>query len=294
MIAQCKGKDISKVPKSKLLKTGWYSSIKYDGNYVQIEKRGSIIKFWTSGGKEFYIDHIADELLNLNPNIDFTIECEYIADTNGKLGSRARCSTGHYRANFKNGIKNNCIPGMDIFKAFDCIYYEEYIGQAMTNFTCNYRVRNTLLRELNLGTSIEPVEVYPINDLETISKGVLLLTNAGWEGMMLMHETHQYQPGKRVNTAIKDKGNRPTADLLCIDVLAGEGKYSEMIGSLMLQDSQGRIVAVGSGMNDSDRNMSADWYLGKIIEISYEQILDTYIQPIYIGIRDDKIVEEID
>ena len=290
MIAQCKGKDIGKVPKSKLLEDGWYSSIKYDGNYVQIEKRGNIIKFWTSGGKQFYIDHIADELVNRNPNTDFTIECEYIADTNGKLGARARCSTGHYRANFKKGIKNNCIPGNDIFKAFDCIYYEEDIGQRMTNFTCNYRIRQVLLHTLNLGSHVEPVEVYKANNLKTIKKGAISLIKEGYEGLMLMHEDHQYRPSKRVNDAIKLK-LRPTADLLCIDVTAGEGKYSEMIGSLVLQDSAGRIVSVGSGLNDIDRSMSADWYLGRVIEIEYEQILDTYIQPTYVSIRANKEID---
>lgn len=295
MIAQCKGKDIDKVAASKLLQDGWYSSIKYDGNYVQIEKRGNIIKFWTSGGKQFYIEHIAEELINRNPNVDFTIECEYIADTDGKLGSRGRCTTTTYRTNFAKGISNNCIPGMDIFKVFDCIYYEEEVGQSMTNYNTAFRVRRALLQQLNLGTHLELVEVYPKNDLETIKKGVHLLTNAGYEGFFLVHETHTYEPSKRVNTAIKLK-LRPTADLLCIDVEAGEGKYAEMIGSLVLQDSKGRIVRVGSGLDDADRSMSADWFLGKVIEIEYEQIIQngTYQQPVFIQIRKDKDINDID
>ena len=47
MIEQCKGKDLTDVPKSRLLPDGWYTSIKYDGNYVQIEKKGNEVKFYT-------------------------------------------------------------------------------------------------------------------------------------------------------------------------------------------------------------------------------------------------------
>ena len=46
---------------------------------------------------------------------------------------------------------------------------------------------------------------------------------------------------------------RPTADLLCIDVAEGEGKYDKMLGSLVLQDFEGRIVSAGSGLRDNDR-----------------------------------------
>ena len=293
MIAQCKGKDLSKVPKSKLLKDGWYSSIKYDGNYVQIEKIGNIVKFWTSGGKQFYIEHIAEELLNQNPNTDFIIECEYIAYTDGKLGSRGKCTTTTYRINFEKGITNIYTLGQDIFKVFDCIYYEEAIGQAMIHFTAKYPIRQTLLNNLNLGTHIEPVEVYPVNDLETILKASNLFTDSGYEGLMLIHESHQYQPGKRLNTAIKLK-SRPTADLLCIDVLTGESKYAEMIGSLVLKDNEGRIVSVGSGLDDNQRRPElSDWYIGKVIEIKYEQIIDTYIQPTFVSVREDKEPKDI-
>jgi diguanylate cyclase (GGDEF)-like protein len=46
MIKQCKGKDLDKIAKSRLLQEDYYLSTKYDGNYCQIHKVGDeVIKF---------------------------------------------------------------------------------------------------------------------------------------------------------------------------------------------------------------------------------------------------------
>jgi len=100
-----------------------------------------------------------------------------------------------------------------------------------------------------------------------------------------------YHFEKRVNHAIKIK-QRPTTDLLCIDTELGEGKYADCIGALILTDSKGRIVKVGSGLSDSDRRTHEDYFIGKIIEINYEQIMETYQQPTFVQVREDKSQED--
>jgi len=114
------------------------------------------------------------------------------------------------------------------------------------------------------------------------------LVNEGWEGCMCVDGNSKYQIGKRVNYSVKLK-YRKTADLLCIDTIPGDGKYVGEIGSLVLQDSEGRIVAVGSGLDDIDRVKNPNHFIGKIIEIEYEQIMDTYIQPVFNCVRYDKV-----
>ena len=49
-----------------------------------------------------------------------------------------------------------------------------------------------------------------------------------------------------------------------------------------------------AGLDDTDRSGLHAYYIGKVIEVEYEQILDTYIQPTYKTIREDKTKEEID
>jgi ATP-dependent DNA ligase len=293
MIEQCKGKDISDVPVSKLGNL-FFASVKYDGNYVQIHKTGNIVKFYTSGNKEFYIEHIADELIVGNPNIDFIIEAEYIAASAGKLGDRtqaARLTT--YRTNFEKGISNKCTPGSDIFKVFDCLKWLDTRCNGGFDINCKacFELRLEYLLDIDLGTHMEAVG-FTLGSLAECKAMAKSWAAKGYEGMYLKSPSHVYYPGKRVNDAIKLKV-RPTADLLCVDIICGDGKYQGLIGSLVLKDSKGRQVAVGSGLSDADRRAGYDTYIGKVIEIEYEQILATYMQPVFVGIRADKCQYEI-
>lgn len=292
MIAQCKGKDLNKVPKSKL-GNEFYQSIKYDGHYVQIVKVAGLVRFFTSGGKEFYIEHIADELFNLNPFEDFILEAEYIADTTGKLGNRGKAAKlTTYRTNFEKGLDSGAVPDKDIFKVFDCIWSRNLKHNGGLEPGCNtFSERLDYLHTLELGTHCELVEYFGPQSLEECKESTKGFVNRGYEGTYLKAPGHLYNPGKRVNNAIKLK-LRPTADLLCIDVEDGEGKYTGMIGSLVLQDSTGRIVRVGSGLDDYQRSLKPSEFVGNIVEIEYEQILDTYIQPTFVTVRNDK--KEID
>ena len=287
MIKQCKAKMLDKIPASKLNKDIlYYASIKYDGNYTQIHKIGNDVHFFTSGGKEFYLPAIADYLVANNKNVDFKLECEYINETDGKLGDRgaaARLTT--YTTNFSKGIKSISY-GYGRFMVFDCMYFKDSDGLGYDVGDVTFKIRTHQLNKLNLGYNLVPVTnvLLGFDDAKAYARSVI---SAGFEGVILKSETHKYYAGKRVNNAIKIK-MRPTADLLCIDTLEGEGKYTGMIGSLVLQDKEGRTVKVGSGLNDTLRSKSADYFTGKVIEIEYEQIIDTYIQPTFIAVREDK------
>ena len=49
-----------------------------------------------------------------------------------------------------------------------------------------------------------------------------------------------------------------------------------------------------SGLCDFSRGRDSSVFVGSVVEIEYEQILDTYIQPTFICIREDKTAEDID
>ena len=300
MIKQCKGKYLHQVPVSKL-KNLFYVSIKYDGHYVQIHKRGDEVKFYTSGGKEFYIKDIAEKLIQGNKDKDFIIEAEYIANTNGKLGSRSKAAKlTTYRTNFSKGIETN--SSGDMFMVFDILELKTITdnGDMITYIDVNSKINTFETRLHSLKHSIYlPLD----NFIKVEYEGPFILSlckdfakekaKEGYEGVYLKAPNHLYLPGKRVNDAIKIKV-RPTADLVCIDIEEGQGKYEGMIGSLVLRDKEGRIVKVGSGLSDEDRSQTIDYFYNKVIEIEYEQILDTYIQPSFVRIREDKDATDID
>lgn len=262
MIKQCKGKDLSKVPMSKLEYDNWSFAIKYDGNYIQIRKIGNSVRFFTSNAKEFYIKNIADFLI-INNDHDFDLECEYIADTDGKLGSRKYCSTGTFRANFRKGIE--------------------------TNTDNKFMVFNTFGVDVKLPDNMPLIEWSNTNySLEKCKELAVEYASDDYEGLMLKHISFEYKPGKRVNNLIKLKA-RETADLRCISITPGNDGFEGKIGSLNLYcEDLDVVVSVSSGLNIEDREVDPSTYINKIIEISYEQILDTYVQPVFIGIRNDK------
>ncbi len=86
------------------------------------------------------------------------------------------------------------------------------------------------------------------------------------------------------------------ADLLCVDVEEGSGKYKGKVGALVLETSCGRLrVKVGTGLNDLDRAKPFDFYIGKVIEIQYNEFIkskskttDSLFLPRFIEVREDK------
>ena len=104
---------------------------------------------------------------------------------------------------------------------------------------------------------------------------------------------------------VKMKKKDP-ADLLCVGtiphskatVTRGDKVIdsSNWVGSLMLESSDGKIaVNSGSGLDDEDRAKGADFYIGKIIEVEYNEIITSknkdvasLFLPIVKEVRDDK------
>ncbi len=284
MTKQNKGKDLSKIPASKLVDGQYYASIKYDGFYTQIQYYNNIVTFHTSGGKEFYLDHMA-EYIKKHFTEDFHIECEYNYSCPGYLGDRGKSAIlTTYRTNYTKQILTRGNSLKDIFRVLDIID---------TNHT--FKQRHKRLMDLFFGKKWFDIPTqYIVNSLQggkDLAKGFV---EEGYEGAMLKSPDHIYKPGKRTNDIIKIKP-RLTADLLCVAWKEGEGKYAGLIGSLLLQDSNGIQVAAGSGLSDSQRSLPANSFIGQVIEIEYETQSDNgvWLQPIIKHIRYDKSPKDI-
>lgn len=281
--------NLAAIHRSEFEKKTWLVSTKYDGNMIFIEKIGDKVRFFTSNGKEFYLGGVAD-WLKTYPG-DFTFTAEFMYGCEGKLGDRTKSAIlTTFRTDFTKGIESSYDPFQICIRVFDIIdsgKYHERLAKCHYILTqIEYHRRPGVLKE-----SLAVIDVKALNGAEAIAwaKDAVKL---GWEGAMVVDPDSTYQAGKRVPYAVKLKF-RKTADLLCIDVEQGIGKCNG-IGALVLQDKAGRVVKVGSGLDYSSDTRSGDQFIGKVIEIEYEQILDTYIQPVFVCVRDDKTKEDID
>jgi ATP-dependent DNA ligase len=291
-----KGKAYDNLPKKELgafnLKE-YVVSTKYDGNQIFIIKEGSSVRYFTSDYKEFKLKQQIDDILLLNTN-DFILVCEFMYDSVGRLGDRRYSAIlTTLRTNFNKGLTNISLRLEKInIKAFDYINLSDTQNLVGSNgellkYTMPYNHRLDAATYLELPDQISIITFQTMTGFEAMIRAASLVRD-GWEGCMAVEPSSHYFIGKRVNHSIKLKV-RKTVDLRCIAVTQGIGKYTGMIGSLVLQDKKGRVVSVGSGLEDYQRALKPEYFIGEIVEIEYEQILDTYIQPTFTRVRDDKV-----
>jgi ATP-dependent DNA ligase len=286
-----KGKDYEDLPQ-KALNTFdddlWVVSTKYDGNQIFITKRGGIVSMYTSSWKEFYIEVVAEEVKRLEG--DFIVIGEFMQGCEGKLGDRIHSAVlTTYRTNFSKNCGNTlALETKANIKVFDFLFYSTYAPIPLITPSYADRLQKAIYW-LEDCKYLSVIDHCILNGKEA-KNYTKQLVKQGWEGTMCVAPASAYEVGKRVNHSVKLK-YRKTADLLCIGIVPGEGKYEGQIGALLLKDSKDRLVSVGSGLNDYQRSLPSGEFLGKVIEIEYEQIIDTYIQPTFVCIREDKEID---
>lgn len=259
--------------KNKNIKFPILAQIKYDGNCTVTEVRGGNVKHYTSGNLTYI--HIDDYGFDFADVADGYYLAERIGGE-GKLGDRTKCNL--------RGSKHSQTSENHSYMVFDYISIKDYeAGKSSIPYA--KRMRNLEITGVPADYIVGSYTVHNMYELEILLYNVV---KQGYEGLMLIAEDFIWEDTKSRKPHLCKYKRRRTADLACIGTVQGEGKYVGMIGALVLQDSEGRIVCVGSGLTDAERAMRHEQFVHKIIEIEYEQILDTYIQPTFICVRYDK------
>ena len=299
-----KAKDISKIdPNSWKLAYPVLCNIKWDGHYTVMVKEEksycdclcesdcdgtsesgcicdcdceSDLEHITSGGHHYrvvdgtyYINDKEVKLNKLPPNA-------YIAERvggEGKLGDRKLVAL--------KGPKDDKVSSGHSFRIFDVLSLSDYReGKSQTPYG----------KRINWDAhSIGRV----CRNSEEVLRYARDVTRLGYEGIVVKAYDMKWRDSKSRQWDFCKYKPRPTADLICIKEVGGTGKYKGFIGSLLLQDSRGLQVNVGSGLTDIDRQ-AWGFYKNRVVEIEYEQVIDTYIQPVFLHVREDKTIDEID
>lgn len=259
--------------------------VKYDGRWTRIVKHPSgKVTYYSSGKKMFEL--LDDQVFGLDETPVGVYFAEMMGEgIEGRLGERTE--SGIQTTFFTNTSKGLFNHGKPTWRIFDFVTIADYdVGICELSFINRWSYLKDKIPNSFLA-----------HDMECLNKAHWDMYHTkviadGWEGTVTIdHEQQWIDTTSRPHTQIKRK-DRKDADLLCIDYQEGTGKYEGMIGSLLLVDSKGREVWVGSGLTDAQRDPVID-YRDKVIEIIYEQMMDTYIQPIFVRVRDDKTSKEI-
>ena len=101
--------------------------------------------------------------------------------------------------------------------------------------------------------------------MEEISVVLEYVVNTGGEGLMLHHKNALYKVGRSKNI-LKLKPYFD-ADARVIGIISGKGKYNGMLGSLLVENKEGKTFKIGSGFSDSERALPPK--IGSIITYQY-------------------------
>lgn len=287
------------VPFSKI-KFPIIGQVKYDGVrcLAFLSAHGVVLK--TRNGKIFSYPMLEKFLTSFYRGTDIILDGELVYG-DGLLIDRTSVS-----GTVNSAIRGTPIPhDKDIvFNVFDKLYFPEFANQVCRR---PYMMRMKELSELfirisnleiasNVFKYVNLVHSVTLNDLDELNNYYRGLISIGCEGMILKSHNHLYT-FKRSTDWIKVKETK-TADLLCIDIKEGTGKYAGGIGSLICTGSvEGKdiVVAVGAGLTDEDRVRYGNTYIGSTVEVKYNSVIQdsktglwSLFLPRFVCVREDK------
>lgn len=248
-------------------KNEWFAlSQKLNGNNAGYYK-GKLI---SRQGKAFSgLDHIIEDIKKIPDYDNYFFNGELIRKNIDDLPDNDNFQLGTGIINSDDSDKS-CIQ----FVIYEMIPVEEF-EKGESKYKYKERKQKYLipLSETILEKELESLKVVPfVYEGTDISVIVSLLNEAnekGWEGLMLNKNT--IWKNKRNNGILKVKSFKH-ADILCTDVVEGDGKYKGTLG-LIKCDYKGYELGVGSGFTDSQRNFfwnNPDEIVGKIVQIKYK------------------------
>ena len=220
-------------------------------------------------GKEFIgMSHIIDDINKLSFK-DMFFNGELIRKNVDNLPDDANFQIGTGVINSDDTDKT-CIK----FVIYEMLPKEEFLnGESKLTYKQRRKTYLDPLAEEIEKLGLENIEVVPIlyegTDKSKIQEWLDKADDMGWEGCMLNKDTKW--KNKRNNGILKVKSFLH-ADLLCTDVVEGDGKYKGTLG-LIKCDYKGFDLGVGSGFTDYQRDYywnHRDEIVGKIVQIKYK------------------------
>ncbi|CAH0399223.1 unnamed protein product [Chilo suppressalis] len=212
---------------------GMFSEIKYDGERVQVHKRGSEFKYFSRALKPVLphkVSHFKDYLPKAFPEaVDMVLDAEVLmVDVNtgkplpfGTLGI-------HKQSAFKDA--QVCLY------VFDCLYYN---GKVLMDLPIKKRRQILHDHMMEVKNHVMFSEQQLIQKPADLAKMIAKVLTLGLEGLVLKDLESTYEPGKRHWLKVKkdylfDGAMADTADLVVLGAWFGTGKKGGMMSVFLM------------------------------------------------------------
>lgn len=103
---------------------------------------------------------------------------------------------------------------------------------------------------------VKMVKQWKVKGHSSLMQELKIITKAGAEGLML-HKGSSFYKGKRSGDLLKVKAYED-AEAIVIKHIKGKGKYSEMLGAMLVEMPNGKQFKIGSGFTDNERSNPPD------------------------------------
>ena len=252
-----------------LLKQGMWVSPKLDGYRCLAVIKDGKCKLFSRNGKEFknfpeLVSHIEEHLGHL----DIILDGEVMSDDFSALQQSAFA------------IKRGTTVGNITYHVFDTV----------SNKTKQHRIAD-LSHHIKETDKIKLLKHSVCFDIINLKRYLEISLGLGYEGLMAITDV-PYSQGRKANTMFKFK---PHLEMDCMikEIHVGEGKYSNTLGHVVVQQPNGDLCGVGSGFTDTQRDeiySDSESHIGKMIEVHYQELTKDGIMrfPVFKRFREDK------
>ncbi len=137
-------------------------------------------------------------------------------------------------------------------------------------FEQRYKALQDLIQPLTLDW-LQVVQQYPINGKSDLDEHLKRTVAQGGEGLMLQKANAVYQPGRHDNLLKMKPAFDDEAKVLAH--IPGKGKYTNMLGALLVELKDGRQMKIGTGFTDAERRKPPQ--AGEWITFEYSGLTST-------------------
>jgi DNA ligase-1 len=284
---------------------------KYDGVRTIAIYDGTDVKFFSREGREFdECGVIAEQIKQLACGLPFVLDGEFIATKfNPSNKTCEKYADGNWPFNYglslvksQDKTKEEVAEHLS-YLVWDCIDYDYFVSNGVKGTDSKLSERKvqllTLFERLGIAfNNLQRVGNFLCNNKAEVMQIFRELRSKGKEGAMIKNPNASYE-FKRSNAVLKLK-EFFNMDLRVVGAEEGNGKFTGMLGALLVQDDEGKIASkVGSGFVDDDRVELWVEYLsgrltGQIVEVCAQEVTkDGSLRfPTFVGMRWDKTTTE--
>ena len=287
-----------------------YAQKKEDGMRinVHVDTVNGGVSYTTRKGKPVFCNEqsLDSQLLSVGSQVAAALEHKpSMIVLDGEMLALDKVNGGLLPRKTSNGICNKAIRDKisDEEREILCVHLWDYIPGPLFDAATiepkyakgdkGYAYRNLLLDAVSENHErVKVCDTYIIESIEQAYDLCDVMITKGFEGIILKNTDSIWEP-KRSQHHVKMKAVLD-ADVTCVDVIPGTGKYEGMIGSLVCESGDGVRFNVGTGLSDEQRALDNSIYVGNIIEVKYNELIRndagdySLFLPVFVEVRNDK------